>query len=154
MNIEFSIAVVAISIFLLMLFSLLVMIWYGRSNKAIWLVIPLILWLSVSTYSTIGGLLGYPVLAKDIGDGNLYITHVIGGEQKWIYFWVLDIDTYIPKAYKIVYTKELEKKIAEAKKRAGLGFPQGLKFQTGSGLEETESTLQLYDFNKLEGTIK
>ncbi|MBI33531.1 MAG: hypothetical protein CMD98_06665 [Gammaproteobacteria bacterium] len=154
MDIENSIALVSLSIFLLMTFSLIVMIWYGRSNKLIYLVIPLVLWLSVSTYSTIQGLLGYPVLAKDIPEGNIYLSHTVGKDQEWLYFWLIDINTYVPKAYKIVYTEEGEKLLAEAKEKSGLGNPQGLKLQLGSSEQETEKQITIYNFNKLEGIIK
>ena len=154
MDIENSIALVSLSIFLLMTFSLIVMIWYGRSNKLIYLVIPLVLWLSVSTYSTIQGLLGYPVLAKDIPEGNIYLSHTVGKDQEWLYFWLIDINTYVPKAYKIVSTEEGEKLLAEAKEKSGLGNPQGLKLQLGSSEQETEKQITIYNFNKLEGIIK
>lgn len=146
--------ILTISIFVLMSFSLLTMIRYGKVNRWTYVMIPLILFLSMSVKTNIENMLGYPTNFNSKQE-QVYITHLVGHEQKWIYIWAVDMSRSMePRSYKIEYTKEREKKLSEAKQRQGQGLPQKMMLPEDSGNEFTEKTLKLWDFNKMEHITK
>ena len=75
-----------VSIFVLMSFSLLVAIRYGKVNKWTYVLIPFILVLSMTVKTSIENMLGYPT--KEVGsEQQLYLTHFVGVNKEWIYIW-------------------------------------------------------------------
>lgn len=148
------ITLIVFSVFCLMTFTFFVIIRYGKSNRFLYFIIPLILWISISIYPSIQKVVGYPIEATNIED-QLYVSHIIGIDQKWIYFWLIDIkESYIPRAYKVVYTKEREKQAAEAKEKSSKGTPQGLTLEDTGSQNDSERTMSLYDFDKMKGVTK
>jgi len=155
-DIETTWQVLIIMIFILMSFSLFVMIRYGKESKWLYLFIPFILFLTLLTQPTIDKMLGYPIYTDEIKD-ELYISHIVGVNQEWIYIWSVDTSvSYIPRAYKIEYTLSKEKELAKAKVNQGQGRPQGitLKEDLHEEGERTEEALRLYDFDKMKGVRK
>ena len=155
-DIETTWQVLIIMIFILMAFSLFVMIRYGKESKWLYLLVPFILVLTLLTQPTIDKMLGYPIYTDEIKE-ELYISHIVGVEQKWIYIWSVDTSvSYIPRAYKIEYTLEKEKQLAKAKAAQGQGRPQGISLREArnGGEHETEEALRLYDFDKMKGVRK
>jgi hypothetical protein len=150
--------VVVLSFFILIAFSLFITIKYSKHNKFLYFVIPLILILSSSTYKTIEDLLGYPTTSY-VSVEQLYLDHLIGAQEQWIYIWAATVeDEYIPRSYKIPYTKEDEKKLNEAKERKEGGLPQAIKLKEDEAIlfigKRAEITLKLYDFDKMKGVTK
>jgi hypothetical protein len=89
----------------------------------------------------------------------LYLDHLIGAQEQWIYIWAATVeDEYIPRSYKIPYTKEDEKKLNEAKERKEGGLPQAIKLKEDEAIlfigKRAEITLKLYDFDKMKGVTK
>tara|TARA_B100000809_G_C14910864_1_gene449764 strand:+ start:53 stop:553 length:501 start_codon:yes stop_codon:yes gene_type:complete len=147
--------ILTISIFILMAFSLIVTIRYGRVNKWLYILIPVILFLSVSIKTNIESMLGYPTGVNYYSE-QIYLSHIIGFEKKWIYVWTIDMKNVNlqPRAYKIKFTVENEKKLAEAKKGAKLGIPQGLKMPVNPLGGWTDQTLERVPVNRLQGINK
>ena len=158
MIVDEQIMAITILMFVLSAFALFVFIRYAREQKLLYFLIPVILALSIYTYSGIQHILGNPVYAV-FNKEFVYLAHMVDDEQKWIYIYVLGIDEddRIPKSYKINFTIENEQSLSEAQKKSGEGVPQGLEFlkegDNGDNLN-TDDTLRLYDFNKLEGVTK
>ena len=80
---------------------------------------------------------------------------MVGLHKEWIYVWAIEHElSPEPRSYKIEYTKEREKQLAEAKQRQELGLPQGITLPSPSRSADQDDTLKLYNFNKLEGYEK
>jgi hypothetical protein len=143
-------------IFVLMSFALFVMIRYGSGNKWLYFLTPFILWMALATYPTVQSALGYPIYTDHIND-EIYLEHMVSIDQEWIYVWAFNPHdvAYIPRAYKIVYSEEDEKKLAEAKEKKGNGMPQGISFaERPEGVETEYETMKIYHFDKMEGVSK
>jgi hypothetical protein len=158
MIVDEQIMAITILMFVLSAFALFVFIRYAREQKLLYFLIPVILALSIYTYSGIQHILGNPVYAV-FDKEFIYLAHVVDNEQKWIYIYVFgtEEDDRVPKSYKINFTTENEQALAEAQQKSGEGVPQGLEFlKEDSNASDgfTEDTLKLYDFNKLEGVTK
>jgi hypothetical protein len=106
------------------------------------------------TYIAIEDAMGYPTPSSNVSE-QVYVSHIVGVNKEWIYVWSIELNvSNVPRAYRIVYTKENEKKLAEAKQRQGQGLTQGIVLpgtRRGSG---TDKTLDVYNFNKLSGVNK
>lgn len=102
-------------------------------------------------------IMGYPI-ESDNTDEQVYITHYIGPQKTWIFVWAIDQTISLePRSYRIPYTVENEKKLAEAKQRQQKGMPQGVRLPAQdrkNNEAETERSLQLYDFDRLDGVQK
>ena len=150
--------VLVISLFLLMGFSLLVAIKYSRSNNWLYFMIPIILMLSISTKTGMDRIMGYPLIANTT-EHHVYIHHMVGINKEWIYVWAIEHKiSPEPRSYKIEYTKKREKQLAEAKQAQNQGIPQGIllppQLEGPESSESQDETLQLYNFNRLEGYEK
>ena len=55
-----------------------------------------------------------------------FLSYTIDSSQTWIYIWVIDPESSEPRAYKIPYTKEDEKELAEAKAKGEDGVATDL----------------------------
>ena len=146
-----------ISIFVLMTFSLLVSIRYGRVNKWTYVLIPFILFLSVTVKTSIEDMLGYPT-NKIISEQQLYVTHMIGINKEWIYVWAIDRElSWEPRSYKIVYTKENKLKLEQAQQQQQTGVPVGIMMEApmfGGGTDDDFYTLRIDVWDKFLGHTK
>ena len=146
-----------VSIFVLMAFSLLVAIRYGRVNKWTYVLIPFILFLSVTVKTSIEDMLGYPT-NKIISEQQLYVTHMIGINKEWIYVWAIDRElSWEPRSYKIVYTKENKLKLEQAQQQQQTGVPVGIKMDApmfGGGQDDDYYTLHIDVWDKFWGHTK
>lgn len=155
LDLEFFKVMLTVSFFILSVFALLVTIKYAKKSKWIYMFIPFILALSVATGPAMERVMGYPIQVEDKSE-QLYVAHMVGKEQKWIYIWAIDESiSNVPRAYKIPYTKEDEEKIEKAKEKKEKGIPQGLVLpdeeqETGND----DDSLKLYDFNRMKGIQK
>ena len=157
MDIETTKLFLAISIFVLMVFSLAVSIRYGRVNKWTYIMIPFILFLTITLKTNFETILGYPTTKPGDKD-QLFITHMVGIESKWIYIWAIDSKiSWEPRSYKIPYTKETEKKLNEAKDKQGDGFPMMITLEpppVGGGNRNDYYTVDIRVFDKFTGQSK
>jgi hypothetical protein len=146
-----------LSIFVLMTFSLLVSIRYGKVNKWTYIMIPFILILSMTVKTSIEDMLGYPT-NKVISKQQLYVTHMVGINKEWIYIWAIDRDiSWEPRSYKIVYTKEDQQKLEEAKQQQQAGVPVGIMMEApmlGGGTDHDTYSLQVEVYDKFLGHTK
>ena len=146
-----------ISIFILMGFSLLVSIRYGKLNKWTYIMIPVILALSVTVKISIEDMLGYPT-KREITTEQLYLTHMVGINKEWIYIWAIDKQvSMVPRSYRIDYTKENEKQLNDAKNQASSGVPIGVIVDTpptSLGEENSQHRVRVNIFNKFTGVTK
>ncbi len=144
-----------VSIFVLMSFSLLVAIRYGKVNKWTYVLIPFILVLSMTVKTSIENMLGYPT--KEVGsEQQLYLTHFVGVNKEWIYIWAIDKEvTWEPRAFKIVYSKNNEKKLQDAKDQQGAGVPVGVTIEPPPlGGDTSKQTVRVNVYNKFTGAQK
>ena len=151
LDIETTKFFLTISIFILMGFSLLVSIRYGKLNKWTYIMIPVILALSVTVKISIEDMLGYPT-KREITTEQLYLTHMVGINKEWIYIWAIDKQvSMVPRSYRIDYTKENEKQLNDAKNQASSGVPIGVIVDTpptSLGEENSQHRVRVNIFNK------
>ena len=74
--------------------------------------IPLFLILTTSTYFTVRALFGYPT-NNPLPTEFVYISHLIH-EPNDIYFWLLEIGSKEPRAYKVPYDKKFHEEANKA----------------------------------------
>ena len=157
LDIETTKFFLTISIFILMGFSLLVSIRYGKLNKWTHIMIPVILALSVTVKISIEDMLGYPT-KREITTEQLYLTHMVGINKEWIYIWAIDKQvSMVPRSYRIDYTKENEKQLNDAKNQASSGVPIGVIVDTpptSLGEENSQHRVRVNIFNKFTGVTK
>ena len=169
LDIETTKFFLTISIFILMGFSLLVSIRYGKLNKWTYIMIPVILALSVTVKISIEDMLGYPT-KREITTEQLYLTHMVGINKEWIYIWAIDKQvSMVPRSYRIDYTKENEKQLndklelaraaykSDAKNQASSGVPIGVIVDTpptSLGEENSQHRVRVNIFNKFTGVTK
>lgn len=147
-------------LFLITFFSLFIMIQHSKQSPWLYLVIPVMAMTVILSYNTIEDAMGYPTPVENTNE-QIYVSHVVGVHKEWIYVWAIDYKvSTIPRAYRITYTKENEKKLAEAKQKQEQGMAQGIILpESPMGKQVRPETLhsasvQLYNFNKLAGVNK
>jgi hypothetical protein len=144
---------ITLSFFVLSVFTLFVAIKYGKKSKYLFILVPLVLTLAISTSYSISKILGYPVEVVTSNE-QMYLYHTLSRDRKWIYVWTVDSEAGMPpRAYKIPYTSEDEKKVEEAKEKKKAGVPQAVVLPEGTA-ESSDALLQVYDFNKTKGVQK
>ena len=145
---------VTLSFIVVTSFSLFLLIYYSRRNKWLYLTIPIMLVTATLTYVAIEDAMGYPTPSSNVSE-QVYVSHIIGINKEWIYVWSIELNvSTVPRAYRIVYTKENEKKLAEAKQRQAQGLTQGIVLPGTRKANGTDKTLDVYTFNKLSGVNK
>ena len=94
--------------------------------------------------------LGFPVFSSTDSKQE-FITYLTSADQEWIYLWIMDTDSSEPRAYKIPYTKEAEKELAEAKEKVEEGVQQGIEIPPPPpGVSDTNIEIEiseLYDIS-------
>jgi len=145
---------VTLSFIVVTSFSLFLLIYYSRRNKWLYLTIPIMLVTATLTYVAIEDAMGYPTPSSNVSE-QIYVSHIVGINKEWIYVWSIELNvSTVPRAYRIVYTKENEKKLAEAKQRQAQGLTQGIVLPGTRRAHGTDKTLDVYTFNKLSGVTK
>ncbi len=84
----------------------------GQNKLYMFILIPVSLLLTVTTYVTIQGLLGYPT--ESIKKGKFILISSAVKEPDWVYYWVVHEGDIDPVAYKVPYTQPEHKKQEEA----------------------------------------
>jgi len=80
----------------------------GQNKLYMFILIPVSLLLTVTTYVTIQELLGYPT--ESIKKGKFILISSAVKEPDWVYYWVVHEGDTDPVAYKVPYTKPEHKK--------------------------------------------
>ena len=100
----------------------------------------------VYVYTPLMDSLGFAVKLEQIED-NEFLSYTVDSSQTWIYIWVIEPESSEPRAYKIPYTKEDEKELAEAAQKGEDGLAQSLSidFESMETSESTEPTVRTED---------
>jgi hypothetical protein len=155
MDIDLIKNIITISFFIMTVFSLIVVIRYAGKNVGIYFLIPVMLFVSVYVDKNMERIMGYPVTVEDISGEKMYVHHMVSRDMNWIYIWTVDPNSGVaPRAYKIPYTPEDEKKMAEANDKKGKGLPQGIELPSEKNQGGDPIGIKLYDFNKMKGVTK
>ena len=137
----------------MILFSFLILAWLGLLSIILWdlikrvekalymfILIPASLVLTITTYFTIQGLLGYPT--ENYKETKFMVLSTAVQEPDWIYYWVIHEGDEEPISYRIPYTKvdhesqegveqqmesgqQMQGQMAQEKDREGGGSPLG-----------------------------
>ena len=91
----------------------------------------------VYVYTPLMDSLGFAVKLEQIEDNEL-LSYTVDSSQTWIFIWVIDPESSEPRAYKIPYTKEDEKELAEATQKGEEGLAQSLSVDFES-MEQSNS---------------
>ena len=91
----------------------------------------------VYVYNPLMDSLGFAVKLEQIEDNEL-LSYTVDSSQTWIFIWVIDPESSEPRAYKIPYTKEDEKELAEATQKGEEGLAQSLSIDFES-MEQSNS---------------
>lgn len=102
-------------------FSFLILAWIGLLSILLWdliqkgqnklymfILIPASLVLTITTYFTIQGLLGYPT--ENYKENKFTVISTAVQEPDWIYYWVIHEGDQEPRSYRIPYTRIDHKK--------------------------------------------
>jgi len=143
--------------FISMILMTVVTLWIGvimRKHAVVMaVVIPIVLGSTVVSYTTIQGLLGYPI-KKMLIDDSLYLYHIESMDSKYIFVWLIEPGDLKPRALVFANTDDNRKQAEEAKKAQGQGKAQGLK-KIPSGEGQTQrAEFELYDFNPMQHVLK
>lgn len=105
------------------------------------ILIPLTLISSITTYRTVDNLLGYPVAAM-IPEESLYVSHL--ETPDWIFVWVVPPGEIKPRSFVIPNTKKNQEQMQQAGKK----MEQGVAQQVGMprGTERNDGEYITYDF--------
>lgn len=100
----------------------------------------------MTLYKPVMNSLGYSIKTAETESARM-LMYVVDSEQKWIHIWTYDAEVDEPRSFKIPYTKQDEKKLAEGKKKAEEGVPQqvvipGASFTSGGGSAEGELVVE------------
>tara|TARA_R100000152_G_C6749289_1_gene172952 strand:- start:104 stop:589 length:486 start_codon:yes stop_codon:yes gene_type:complete len=122
----------------------------GQDKLYMFIVIPVVLVLTVSTYLTIQGLLGYPT--ESIKKGKFMLLSSAVKEPDWIYYWVIHEGDIDPTAYKVPYTEPEHKKQEQASQAMEAGEVIAGEYQDGTqensdGNKEQRGFLEFYKFD-------
>ena len=113
------------------------------------IVIPIVLALTVSTYLTVQGLLGFPT--ETIKKKKFMLISSAVKEPDWIYYWVVHDGDIDPTAYKVPYTEPEHKKQESASQAMEEGEMIAGEFQDNvqdsDGSKENRGELEFYKFD-------
>jgi hypothetical protein len=121
----------------------------GQDKLYMFIVIPVVLVLTVSTYLTVQGLLGYPT--ETIKKKKFMLLSSAVKEPDWIYYWVVHEGDIDPTAYKVPYTEPEHKKQEDASQAMEEGEMIAGEFQENTqdsdGGKEQRGQLEFYKFD-------
>jgi hypothetical protein len=124
----------------------------GQNKLYMFILIPASLLLTITTYITIQGLLGYPT--EKIKEGKFILISSAVKEPDWVYYWVVHEGDQDPIAYKVPYTKGEHKKQEEVDEAMQQGSVMAGEFEEGSGEEESTTNLGHLEFYKFDFSKK
>lgn len=126
----------------------------GQNKGYLFVMIPVSLFLTVTTYITINSMLGYPT--KDIKETKFMLIASAVQEPDWIYYWVIHKGEKEPRVYKFPYTKKNHEKQQETqqKQSGGQKVEGQFKKSTDYGEGTVGGELEFYDFNFSEKVPK
>ena len=121
----------------------------GQNKIYMFVLIPSSLLLTVTTYVTIQGLLGYPT--ESIKKGKFILLSSAVKEPDWVYYWVIHEGDKDPIAYKVPYSKPEHQKQEQASGKMEQGQMIEGEFKTGEENDAGEGTkygeFEFYDFD-------
>tara|TARA_B100000949_G_scaffold112634_1_gene99810 strand:+ start:1665 stop:2138 length:474 start_codon:yes stop_codon:yes gene_type:complete len=129
------------------------LIQHGVDKLYMFVIIPLTLFLTITTYVTIQGMLGYPT--DRIQEGKFIVLSTAVKEPDWIFYWVAYPDKDEPIAYRFPYTEpehmrqqELSGKMADGELIQGeLTIEDDADFSSKSILGQME--FYTFDYTKV-----
>ena len=145
-------------------FSFLVLAWIGLLTILLWdliqkgqnklymfILIPASLVLTITTYFTVQGLLGYPT--ENYKETRFRVLATAVQEPDWIYYWVIHTGDQEPRSYRIPYTHPDHEKQegVERKMQDGEiveGQVTGEKEKDGGGSPLGQMEFYKFDFTK------
>ena len=121
------------------------------------LLIPASLLLTVTTYVTIQGLLGYPT--ESIKKGKFILISSAVKEPDWVYYWVIYEGEEDPIAYKLPYTKpehQKQEKANEQMKQGEViaGEMTDIEMLDQDGKKSNKGNLEFYKFDYTRNRIQ
>ena len=111
--------------------SLLVMIQTVKKYKLLLVIfIPVLLFLTTTTYLSVNGLLGYPTI-QSIPEKFLIKSHIVDEENDKVYLWLINFkeQQLRPRAYTVPYSIKLVKQLEQTKDKREKGIPVIGEFQ-------------------------
>ena len=145
-------------------FSFLILAWIGILVIILWdliqkgqdklymfILIPASLVLTITTYFTIQGLLGYPT--ENYKEIRFRVLATVVQEPDWIYYWVIHTGDQEPRSYRIPYTRSdhEQQEGVERKIQSGdivEGELIGEKYKDGGGSPLGQMEFYKFDFTK------
>ena len=103
----------------------------GQNKIYMFVLIPSSLLLTVTTYVTIQGLLGYPT--ENVKEGKFMLLSSAVKEPDWVYYWVIHEGDKDPIAYKVPYSKpehQNQEKASSYQPRHRLLLPYHRSYET------------------------
>jgi hypothetical protein len=134
----------------------IVVLWIGvlmrKHVVAMAVIIPLVLGSTFVSYTTIEGLLGYPI-RKQLAEESVYLYHIEGANGDYLFVWVIEPGDFKPRALTFANTKENREQAEQAKQGKAEGVPQKLVTLPGNG-QTRNGDFQVYDFNPMQHVSK
>jgi|TARA_B100000959_G_scaffold187545_1_gene196120 hypothetical protein len=124
----------------------------GQNKLYMFILIPASLLLTVTTYITVQGLLGYPT--KNIKSKKFILISSAVKEPDWVYYWVVHDGDIDPIAYKVPYTEPEHKKQEKASESMSEGeiiegeFIEPEDASDGSNTNKGSLEFYKFDFSK------
>ena len=124
----------------------------GQNKLYMFILIPASLLLTITTYITIQGLLGYPT--DRIKEGKFIVLGSAVKEPDWIFYWVVMDGDQEPIAYRVPYTKPNHKQQEDLSEAMDGGQIMEGEFKEGDGSAESTTNLGHLEFYKFDFSKK
>jgi len=124
----------------------------GQNKLYMFVLIPASLLLTVTTYITIQGLLGYPT--DRIKEGKFIVLGSAVKEPDWIFYWVVMDGDEEPIAYRVPYTKPNHKQQEDVSEGMEEGQMMAGEFVEGDGDDESTTNLGYLEFYNFDFSKK
>jgi len=127
------------------------LIQHGVDKLYMFIIIPLTLVLTITTYITIQGMLGYPT--DQIREGKFMVLSTAVKEPDWIFYWVVYTDKDEPIAYRFPYTEPEHVRQEELSMKMAKGeIIQGELAETSDSDADSKSILGQMEFYTFDFT--
>jgi hypothetical protein len=127
------------------------LIQHGVDKLYMFVIIPLTLVLTITTYITIQGMLGYPT--DQIREGKFMVISTAIKEPDWIFYWVIYNDKDEPIAYRFPYTEPEHVRQEELSMKMAKGeIIQGELAETSDSDTDSKSILGQMEFYTFDFT--
>ena len=142
--------------FISLILMTIVVLWIGvlmrKHAVAMAIIIPIVLGSTFVSYTTIEGLLGYPI-RKQLVEESFYLYHIESADGNYLFVWVVEPGDLKPRALTFANTKENREQAEAAKQGKNAGMPQKLVALPGDG-QTRNGDFQVYDFNPMQHVTK